>query len=161
MQQTCVWSLQGLEYPLEKGMATHSSILAWRTPWTEEPSGLWSIGSHTVKYNWATEDTHLHSILVESLLVGSGQIKRWCSRNWEDRKVQNSHDKHWPVPGFQFFLSFLRHHRMPLRCSLTTGSFRVLRIPTLVPECFTPQEKWEKINPNLCQRTSSPGTQAL
>ena len=34
----------GQEDPLEKGMATHSSILAWRIPWTEEPSGLWSVG---------------------------------------------------------------------------------------------------------------------
>ena len=36
MQELWVRSL-GLEYPLEKGMATHSSILAWRIPWTEEP----------------------------------------------------------------------------------------------------------------------------
>ena len=33
----------GWEDPLEKGMATHSSILAWRTPWTEEPGGLQSV----------------------------------------------------------------------------------------------------------------------
>ena len=39
MQETCVRSLGG-EDPLEKGMATHSSIPAWRTPWTEEPEGL-------------------------------------------------------------------------------------------------------------------------
>ena len=37
----------GLEDPLEKGMETHSSILAWRTPWTEESGGLESIGSKT------------------------------------------------------------------------------------------------------------------
>ena len=36
----------GQEDALEEGMATHSSILAWRIPWTEEPGGLWSIGSH-------------------------------------------------------------------------------------------------------------------
>ena len=36
------------EDPLEKGMATHSSILAWRIPWTEESDGLQSIGSHRV-----------------------------------------------------------------------------------------------------------------
>ena len=41
----------GQEYPLEKGMATHSSILAWRMPWTEEPGGLQSIGSHRVRYD--------------------------------------------------------------------------------------------------------------
>ena len=39
MWETWVWSL-GPEYPLEKGMATHSSILAWRIPWTEGPGGL-------------------------------------------------------------------------------------------------------------------------
>ena len=39
MQETQVQSL-GQEDPLEKGMATHSSILAWRIPWTEEPGGL-------------------------------------------------------------------------------------------------------------------------
>ena len=41
--ETRVRSL-GLEDPLEKGMATHSSVLAWRIPWTEEPGGLQSIG---------------------------------------------------------------------------------------------------------------------
>ena len=44
MQETWVQSL-GLEDPLEEGMATHSSILAWRIPWTEEPGGLQSMGS--------------------------------------------------------------------------------------------------------------------
>ena len=39
------------EDPLEEGLATHSSILAWRTPWTEEPGGLWSIGSQRVEHN--------------------------------------------------------------------------------------------------------------
>ena len=43
MQETWVQSL-GWEDSLEKGMATYSSILAWRTPWTEEPGGLWSLG---------------------------------------------------------------------------------------------------------------------
>ena len=45
MQKTQVRSL-GQEDPLEKGMAIHSSILAWRTPWTEEPGELQSMGSH-------------------------------------------------------------------------------------------------------------------
>ena len=39
MQETCIWSL-GQEDPLKKEMATHSSILAWEIPWTEEPGGL-------------------------------------------------------------------------------------------------------------------------
>ena len=41
------------EDPLEEGMATHSSILAWRIPWTEEPSGQQSMGSHTVGQDWS------------------------------------------------------------------------------------------------------------
>ena len=39
----------GREDPLEEGMATHSSILAWRIPWTGEPGGLQSIGLHRVR----------------------------------------------------------------------------------------------------------------
>ena len=41
----------GREDPLEEEMATHSSILAWRIPWTEEPGGLQSVGSQTVRYD--------------------------------------------------------------------------------------------------------------
>ena len=41
----------GQEDPLEKGMATHSSILVWRIPWTEEPGGLKSMWSQRVGYN--------------------------------------------------------------------------------------------------------------
>ena len=47
VQETQVQSL-GWEDPLEKGMATHSCILAWRMPWTEEPGGLQSMGSQGV-----------------------------------------------------------------------------------------------------------------
>ena len=47
MQETQVSSL-GREDPLEKEMATHSTIFAWRIPWTEEPGGLYSMGSQRV-----------------------------------------------------------------------------------------------------------------
>ena len=50
MQETWVQSL-GQEDPLEKEMATHSSILAWRIPWTEESGGLQSIESQRVRYD--------------------------------------------------------------------------------------------------------------
>ena len=43
----------GQEDPLEKEMATHSSILAWRIPWTEEPAGLQSTGSQEVRHDWS------------------------------------------------------------------------------------------------------------
>ena len=50
MQETWVQSLDW-EDPLEKEMATHSSILAWDIPWTEEPGGLPSLGSHRVGHD--------------------------------------------------------------------------------------------------------------
>ena len=50
MQKTHVRSLSW-EYPLEKGTATHSSILAWRIPWREEPGGLRSMGSQRVGHD--------------------------------------------------------------------------------------------------------------
>ena len=49
----------GLEYPLEKELATHSSIIAQRIPWTEEPDGLQSIGSQRVGHDWET-NTSFH-----------------------------------------------------------------------------------------------------
>ena len=53
IQETWVWSL-GQGDPLKKGMATHSSILAWRIPWTEKPGGVQSVGSQRVRHDWAT-----------------------------------------------------------------------------------------------------------
>ena len=53
MQETQVQSL-GWEDPLEKEMATHSSTLAWKTPWTEEPGELQSMGLQRVRHGWAT-----------------------------------------------------------------------------------------------------------
>ena len=56
MQKTWVQSL-GREDPLETEMVTHSSILAWRIPWTEEPGGLQSMGLQRVRHHWVT-NTH-------------------------------------------------------------------------------------------------------
>ena len=59
MQEMRIWSL-GHEDPLEKEMATHSSILAWEIPWTEEPAGLQSMRSQRVGHDWATEHTRMY-----------------------------------------------------------------------------------------------------
>ena len=56
-----VWSLVW-EDPLEEGMETHSSILAWRNPWTEEPGGIQSIGSQWIRQDWS-DLTHKKSIM--------------------------------------------------------------------------------------------------
>ena len=67
MQFTEVPSL-GQGDPLEKGVASHSSILAWEIPWTEEPGGLQFMGSQRVGHNLATKQqqihTHAHCVCV-------------------------------------------------------------------------------------------------
>ena len=67
--ETGVQSL-GWEDPLEKGMATHSSILALRIPWSEEPGGLQSMGSQTVGHDWLinTHTQHCTSLFTEIYL---------------------------------------------------------------------------------------------
>ena len=54
MQETCVWYL-AQEDLQEEDMATHSSVLAWKIPRTEDPGRLQSIGSQRVRHNWVTE----------------------------------------------------------------------------------------------------------
>ena len=81
MWETWVWSL-GREDPLEKEMATHSSILAWKIPWTEEPGRLQSMESQRVRYDWATS---LPGDLIEgvppkllyAILSSAMKITRW------------------------------------------------------------------------------------
>ena len=59
-----VWSL-GQENPLEEEMATHSNILAWNIPWTEEPGGLQSMGLQRVMHDWVTKQTSILFVLWE------------------------------------------------------------------------------------------------
>ena len=64
MQDTCV-QFPDQEDPLEKGMATHSSILAWRIIWTEEFGGLQFMGLQRVGHNWVTNILHLQNQGIE------------------------------------------------------------------------------------------------
>ena len=57
----------GQEDPLEKGMATHSSIFAWRIPQTEEPGGLQTMGSQRVGHDWAT-NFHFFFTFIEPII---------------------------------------------------------------------------------------------
>ena len=70
MQETQEMHVQtlGQKDPLEKGIATHSSILAWRIPWTEEAGGLYSVGSQRVGHNWASNTNTIQNI-EQSLAV--------------------------------------------------------------------------------------------
>ena len=65
MRETRVGSLDR-EDALEKGMATHSIILAWRIPWTEEPGELQSMGSQRVRHDRVT-NTHTHTTTVSTI----------------------------------------------------------------------------------------------
>ena len=85
MPETRVWPL-GQEDPLEKGMATHSSILAWRIPWTEEPGGLQSIGSQRIRQDWVANISLFLSLLKADFmpvmladdLIESSQLPYSC-----------------------------------------------------------------------------------
>ena len=91
MWETRVSSL-GWEDALEKGMATHSSILVWEIPWTKEPGRLQSMGSQRVRHDWMTNTTKgptLPNKILGSLLtklfpafgILSGTYpKQWCSK---------------------------------------------------------------------------------
>ena len=81
--ETRFWSL-GWEDPLEKGMATPSSILAWEIPWTEEPGGLQFMWSQRVGRDWATNTVWMCS---------------WMKANWGPDRLSNLSQspvsKHW------------------------------------------------------------------
>ena len=70
MQETQEIRVQSLgrEDPLEKEMATHSSVLAWRIPRTEEPGGLQSMGSQWVRHDWGIEREHTLRICYSALI---------------------------------------------------------------------------------------------
>ena len=86
MQKTQVQSL-GREDPMEKGMVTHSSILAWRIPWTEEPSRLQSMGSQRIGHDWVIfTSLHFREIVKDwgawhSAVHGLTKSWTWLS-NW-------------------------------------------------------------------------------
>ena len=88
MQATWVWSLDW-EDSLENEMATHSSVLAWRIPWTEEPGRLQSMGSQRVWHDWTTSacvrthtHTHTHTHSVTSLELSGLNSLVFLTRPW-------------------------------------------------------------------------------
>ena len=91
MQGTRILSVSQ-EEPLEKGMATHSSILAWRRPWTEEPGGIQSMGSQRVGHDWA----------VNTFKICSHRWKPWdFSSIHRISKIMTQSTIHNKVRGYQ------------------------------------------------------------
>ena len=89
MRETWVQSLSG-EDPLEKGMKIHSSIFAWRTPWTEEPGGLQGRGPQESDITEQHTHTHTHTLIILGFPDGpvvkeSAYQCSWHGFNpWED-----------------------------------------------------------------------------
>ena len=104
-----VWSL-GWEDPLEKEMATHSSILAWRTPWTEEPGRQWSIGSQRVRHNWSDfKSMHIYLfIFLKNLATphSMGTLVPWPGIESITSAVEAQSPNHWTTREFPFWLNF-------------------------------------------------------
>ena len=77
MQETLLPSL-GQEDPLEKGM-THSSVLGWRIPWTEEPGGLQSTGLQRVRHDLVTKQQLVYMIIIRP--HNSGRMLIWINNH--------------------------------------------------------------------------------
>ena len=93
----------------EKEMATHSRILAWRIPWTEEPGRLQSMESRRVRHDWAT-NTHTHTLHQRGQRDGK-QLKRcWMSLAIRERQIK----------------AMMRYQHTPSRM----GTIRILPIPS-------------------------------
>ena len=90
MQKTWVRPL-GWEDSLEKGMTTHSSILAWKIPWTEVLGGLLSMGSQRVGHDWVTNSNYL---------TGKGWIRGASTSAGEQEEPSPADD--WSLKAFLF-----------------------------------------------------------
>ena len=103
-----VWSLDQ-EDSLEKGMATHSSILAWKIPWTEEPGGLQSTGLQTVRHEWAPPPCHTSLVKPIKVKVKVKSLSRvrlfatpWTVAYQASQSMGFSRQEYWsglPLPS--------------------------------------------------------------
>ena len=104
MQETWVRSL-GQEDPLKKEMATHSSALAWRIPWREEPGRLQSMGSQRVGHDWATSPMMATEFCYSALSPS-------ISKESSCKQIILEHGRKWTgilrqIPPLQLFASLL------------------------------------------------------
>ena len=145
MQKTWVWSLSW-EDPLEKGMTTHSSILAWRIPRTEEPGGLQSIGSQRVRHDWATNtftSTYLlsHPVILWDLFMsleialGKAQVQfsllpQFSSVAQSCQTLCNPMD--YSMPGFPVFHQLLELFKLMFIQSVMPSNHLILCHPFLL-----------------------------
>ena len=143
MQEIWVQSLSQ-EDPLEEEMATHSSILTWRIPRTEEPGGLQSVGSQS--RIWLSEHTHAQQMLVSwsskagtDLTLESLSIHHWSLAGVKKKRIlpaqnegdgghgkKGSHQPHLSHPSFKLLLQ-------PLALNLWVETHRLQRVASENP----------------------------
>ena len=147
MQETWVWFL-GWEDPLEKGMATHSSVLAWRIPWTEEPGGLQSMGSQRVRHNWGTEHTHSWN---RSFIWAKLRSIAWKTTSLRKR-------------GFQHSFIFCHHKEYPTSQGYIPSRFRKYKTQKIADQHVHNKSVWFWHLGRDClhwRRTGIPGREAF
>ena len=108
MQEIQVRSL-GREYPLEKWMGTHCSILAWRISWTEELGGLPSMGSQSDTTEWITRTKYFNrgicAVLIHTALLSSDV--QFCFL-WALLHSLGVNSTHCPIPSTLFYVHHFR-----------------------------------------------------
>ena len=96
MQESWVWSISW-EDPLEKEMATHSSIVAWRIPRTEELGRLESMGSQKVRHDWVTNIFTCIKVCFNKLFLKNSKI-RWQDFSMITPVLHVTRDTSWRYP---------------------------------------------------------------
>ena len=96
-ESTCNPGDLGWEDPLEEGMGTDSSILAWKSPWTEEPGRLQSMRSQRVRHDWTTFTQSISKYFLASAPLLTLPRTHWTSSNLNWKALEG---------GFSFFLFF-------------------------------------------------------
>ena len=91
MRETWIWS-PGWEDPLVKGMASHSSVFAWRIPWIEEPGGLVFMDFQRVEHDWATNIFTFHNLIISVVFPFSKEEEdlsrqRKCGQKLKDMSM--------------------------------------------------------------------------
>ena len=106
MRETWVWSL-GCEDPLEESMANHSSILAWRISWTEEPDRLQSMGLQRAGQDWATNTFSFHFLKKKekTLIIFQNNCQvtiKAILHKWQGMLTDLSSQDGFPLPPYLF-----------------------------------------------------------
>ena len=163
MQEMRVWPLDW-DYSLEEGIATHSSILAWRIPWTEEPDRLQSIGSQRVGHErshlahtharWTHAGLGLALNPMKKTWIGSGEKAIWRQRQrleWCGQGPTKSWKRQWNI----FPSTFRGSVTLPIPWLLSSRTMKGYIPVKFAAVCFSSHKKliqWAWSTPMLQRR---------